>query len=110
VGELVLLQAKHVTTRRPSKKFDAQYLGPFTIVKRVGKLAYQLDLPPAMSRLHPVFNVSLLEPWHEPTPESEFRPSAIQIPDDIANGVRYEVEGILEHKDTQARGREYLVK
>jgi transposase InsO family protein len=109
-GEQVLLRAKNITTRRPSKKFDARYLGPFLVSKRIGKLAYRLDLPPSMSRLHPVFNVSLLEPWHEPPPESNFRPSAIQIPEDIAMGDRYEVEGILEHKDTKARGREYLVK
>ena len=61
-GEQVLLCAKNITTRRLSKKFDAQYLGPFSVVKRIRKLAYQLDLPPSMSQLHPVFNVSLLEP------------------------------------------------
>jgi hypothetical protein len=106
----VLLRAKNITTRRPSKKFDARYLGPFLVSKRIRKLAYRLDLPPSMSRLHPVFNVSLLEPWHEPPPESNFRPSAIQIPEDIAIGNQYKVERILEHKDTKARGREYLVK
>jgi hypothetical protein len=101
-GEQVLLRAKNITTWRPSKKFDARYLGLFLVSKRIGKLAYRLDLLPSMSRLHPVFNVSLLEPWHEPPPESNFRPSAIQIPEDIAIGDRYEVEGILEHKDTKA--------
>jgi hypothetical protein len=109
-GDEVLLRAKNITTRRPSKKFDVRYLGLFTVSKRIGKIAYRLDLPPSMSRLHPVFNVSLLEPWYPPELESNFRPGTIQIPDDIAVGDRYEVEGILEHKDTQARGREYLVK
>ena len=45
---------------------DARYLGPFTVTKKIGKLAYRLDLPPSMARIHPVFNIALLEPWHEP--------------------------------------------
>lgn len=110
VGEQVLLRAKNITTRRPSKKFDARYLGPFTVNARVGKLAYRLGLPPAMSRLHPVFNVTLLEPWNTPTAESNFRPGNIQIPNNIATGDRYEVEGIMDQRHTQARGQEYLVK
>ena len=97
-------------TRRPSKKFDVRYLGPFKILERIGKLAYRLDLPPSMVRLHPVFNVSLLEAWNEPPPEAGFRPGAIQIPDEIATGERYEVEAILNSNDTKARGKEYLVK
>jgi hypothetical protein len=82
----VLLWAKNITTRRPLKKFDARYLGPFLVSKRIGKLAYRLDLPLSMSWLHPVFNVLLLEPWYELPPELNFRPSAIQIPEDIAMG------------------------
>lgn len=109
-GELVLLRAKNITTSRPSKKFDARYLGPFTITKRIGKLAYRLDLPPSMARIHPVFNVSLLEPWTPPAPEKGFRPGPVAIPEDVLPGDRYEVEGILEHKDTASRGREYRVK
>ena len=66
----------------------------------MGKLAYRLDLPPAMSRLHPVFNVTLLEPWNTPTAESNFRPGNIQIPNNIATGDRYEVEGIMDQRHT----------
>jgi hypothetical protein len=109
-GDWVLLRAKNIMTRRPSKKFDVRYLGLFKILERIGKLAYRLDLPPSMVRLHPVFNVSLLEAWNEPPPEAGFRPGAIQIPDEIATGERYEVEAILNSNDTKARGKEYLVK
>jgi hypothetical protein len=58
----VILCAKNLLTKRPSKKFDARYLGPFTVLKKVRKLAYKLKLPPSIDRVHPVFNVSLLEP------------------------------------------------
>jgi hypothetical protein len=102
VGEQVLLRAKNIMTRRPSKKFDARYLGPFTISRKIGKLAYRLELPPSMAQLHPVFNVSLLEPWHPPPPEAGFQPGTIQIPGEIATSNRYEVKGILNHKHTKA--------
>jgi hypothetical protein len=62
VGDKVLLRAKNITTSRLSKKFDARYLGLFKVTKKIGKLAYRLDLPPSIVRLHPVFNVALLEP------------------------------------------------
>jgi hypothetical protein len=111
VGDKVLLQAKNITTSRLSKKFDARYLGPFEVLKKIGKQAYRLDLPPSMARIHPVFNVALLEPWSEPFKFKNFHPGPIEIPEDeVSSGERYEVEGILEHKDTAARGREYRVK
>ena len=106
----MLLRAKNIITRRLLKKFNARYLGPFKILKRIGKLAYRLDLPRSMARLHPVFNVSLLKAWNALPPEAGFKPGAIQIPDEIAPGERYEVEAILNSNDTKARGREYLVK
>lgn len=61
-GDSVLLRSKNITTSRPSKKMDARYLGPFTVTKKIGKLAYRLDLPPSMAHIHPVFNIALLEP------------------------------------------------
>ena len=109
-GDSVLLRSKNITTSRPSKKMDARYLGPFTVTKKIGKLAYRLDLPPSMARIHPVFNIALLEPWNEPFEFTKFKPGPIQIPEDVSAGDRYEVEGILEHRETTARGREYKVK
>ena len=109
-GDSVLLRAKNITTSRPSKKLDARYLGPFLVTKKIGKLAYRLDLPPSMARLHPVFNISLLEPWSEPFKFHNFKPGPTQIMEETNSADRYEVEGILDHKDTKARGREYKVK
>jgi len=39
-------------------------LGPFEIVKKVSSLAYELKLPSNIG-CHPVFHVSLLEPYYE---------------------------------------------
>jgi hypothetical protein len=44
-----------------TKKLCPRYVGPFLILKRIGPVAYQLALPPAMSGLHDVFHVSQLK-------------------------------------------------
>ena len=61
-GDKVYLDASDMQTNRPSRKLSHCRLGPFSIVKKVGNGAYQLQLPPLMSRLHPVFNIVKLTP------------------------------------------------
>ena len=56
-GDMVFLDASDFQTTRPSHKLSHQRLGPFPIDSQVGNGAYQLCLPPSMSRLHPIFNV-----------------------------------------------------
>jgi hypothetical protein len=65
-GDLVWLRRRNIKTTRPSDKLDYRLLGPFRILRSCGKLSFQLELPPSMSRLHPVFHVNLLEPYHNP--------------------------------------------
>src|SRR5271155_4601896 len=61
-GDKVYLDASDIQTTRPSKKLSHRRLGPFEVVRKVGNGAYQLKLPPSMSRPHPVFNVVKLMP------------------------------------------------
>ncbi|KAK8921268.1 hypothetical protein KSP39_PZI020181 [Platanthera zijinensis] len=39
------------------KKLSPRYVGPYTILERVGPLAYRLELPPELENLHDVFHV-----------------------------------------------------
>ena len=41
-------------------KLSPRFIGPFEILERVGTVAYRLALPPSMSGVHEVFQVSLL--------------------------------------------------
>ena len=42
-------------------KFGASFIGPFKMLKHIGKLAYHIDLPPIYSALHSVFHLSKLK-------------------------------------------------
>ena len=49
---------------RKGKKLKPRYIGPYKIQRRVGVVAYQLELPVSMSRIHNVFHLSLLKKYH----------------------------------------------
>jgi hypothetical protein len=42
-------------------KLSPRYIGPFLIFRRVGEMAYQLELPASLSDVHNVFHVSQLK-------------------------------------------------
>ncbi|KAF2182083.1 hypothetical protein K469DRAFT_691685 [Zopfia rhizophila CBS 207.26] len=100
-------EAPSNVTYHPYKKLDALYLGPFRITEKISRLAYQLDLPTSMARIHPIFHISLLESWNDPPQEKNFRPGPIKHPK--VEGDQYEVEGILRHKTAQGQ-LQYEVK
>jgi hypothetical protein len=64
-NSLVALSTKNLRLKVPSKKLAPRFIGPFRIIDRVGQQAYRLALPEEYSRIHNVFHISLLEPWHE---------------------------------------------
>jgi len=63
VGDKVWL-IKRTNEKNRKKKLSNQMIGPFKIIRKVSNLAYELNLPKKM-RCHPVFHVSLLEPYYE---------------------------------------------
>ena len=42
-------------------KLSPRFLGPHKFLKRVGKVAYELELPAELAAAHPVFHILLLE-------------------------------------------------
>jgi len=67
VGAWVMVNAKNIKTNRPTKKLDYKLCGKFQIEKLIGTCAYRLKLPRITGKIHPVFHISLLEPYHSNT-------------------------------------------
>ncbi|KAL8097339.1 hypothetical protein AgCh_030469 [Apium graveolens] len=64
---LVLLKVspwKGLTRFGKKGKLIPRYVGPFEILKRIGKVAYKLALPPHMEHIHNVFHVSMLKKYN----------------------------------------------
>jgi hypothetical protein len=105
VKEKVMLASKNIRQLRPSRKLADKYLGPFEVVEIMGDhgQAYKLELPPSY-KIHNVFHVSLLEPWHG-------REGAVEEPAPILvqGEEEYEVKAIQAHRTTR-KGMEYLVR
>lgn len=66
VGDQVRLDTTHLNLKdQPCKKFRDRYVGPFRVAEVISPVVYRLTLPSSMARVHPVFHVSRLLPWHE---------------------------------------------
>ncbi|KAL8119581.1 hypothetical protein AgCh_016907 [Apium graveolens] len=81
-GNLVLLKVspwKGLPRFGKKGKLSPRYVGPFEILKCVGKVAYELVLPPHMEHIHNVFHVSMLKKYN---PDSrhviEYEPIELQ--------------------------------
>jgi len=43
------------------RKLSPRYVGPYRILNRIGKVAYEIELPAELVAVHPVFHISLLK-------------------------------------------------
>ena len=101
----------------PSKKLSQQYCDSFLIIKRVGKLAYELELS-SHWRIHSVIFIAQLKPafkgadsFKRSRPNNSF---SIEVEGDIEEWVSYEIEKLINDRVRRfGRGsliREYLVR
>ena len=62
IGDLVMLNAKNIRTKRPTKKLSPRLYGPFKVLENRGNRAFKLDISPRC-KIHLVFQVSVLAPY-----------------------------------------------
>ncbi|KAK5793745.1 hypothetical protein PVK06_034902 [Gossypium arboreum] len=71
VGDMVFMKVspwKKILRFGKKGKLSPQFIGPYRILKRVGPVAYQLELPSELDRIHDVFHVSMLRRYRsDPT-------------------------------------------
>ena len=93
IGNLVMLNAKNIRTKRPRKKLSPRLYGPFKVLEKRGNRASKLDISPCW-KIRPVFHVSPLEPYKvSDRPNGEQPP---RKPEDVEGDMEWKVEKIVK--------------
>ncbi|KAJ9521009.1 hypothetical protein QJQ45_022725, partial [Haematococcus lacustris] len=106
VGQQVLLSTRNLALKAgAARKLLPRYIGPLLVSALVGPVAVKLVSPACMSRVHPVFHVSLLKPYKGDVPHL---PPPLEWLDDRPV---YEVEQVLSHRRVRnGKAWAYLLK
>ena len=99
VGDWVIFNAKDFTTVRLFKQLDYKMRGRFQIKRLIGSNPYELEFPQNVGK-HPVFHVSMLEPYNiyskqgrrspTPPPELDLEGEAMwEVEEVLSSGTRY---------------------
>jgi len=111
VGNLVMLNAKNIRTKRRSKKLSPKLYGPFKVLEKKGSRAYKLEISLPW-KIHPVSHVSLLEPYRASNRLNREQPP--RDPEDIEGDLEWEVERIVKREiisyTRKVRGRNKPMK
>ncbi|KAJ9527351.1 hypothetical protein QJQ45_025619 [Haematococcus lacustris] len=107
VGAQVLLSTRNLRIKTGKvRKFVPRYVGPFVVEAKINANAYRLTLPATMSRLHPVFHVSLLKKYSGS--DVGIMPPPVEWMDETPV---YYVERLLDHRYVRAgKAGEFLVQ
>lgn len=109
-GDLVMLDGRNIKTKKPSKKLDFKLLGPFRVERAISGhagsvTACQLSLPQSW-KIHPVFHVSLLEPYRtakisgrDAVDPDEVLRQADEVQPEEEAAEEYEVLSIMDSSD-----------
>jgi hypothetical protein len=84
-GDHVYLKVSPIQGMRRFKvkrKLSPRFIGPFKIPKRVGEVAYQLELPDHLAYVHDVFHVSQLKKCLR-VPEEQLPMEELSVQDDL---------------------------
>ena len=63
-------------------KLSPRYIRSYEIISRVGPVAYRLDLPLELSKVHNVFHVSMLRKYI-PDPSHVLKDQPVQLKDNL---------------------------
>ena len=93
IGDLVILNAKSIKSKRATRKFTPRLYGLFKVLENKGNTAFKLDIP-ARWKIHPVFDVSLPEPYKVSDRPNREQPP--REPGDVEGDLEWKVERIVK--------------
>ena len=83
-------------------KLRPKYIGPYEIIARVGPVAYRLDFPPELSKVHNVFHVSMLRKYI-PDPSHVLRDQPVELKDNLT--YKEQPIQIVDHREQILRNK-----
>ncbi|MBW0494598.1 hypothetical protein O181_034313 [Austropuccinia psidii MF-1] len=114
-GDQVLVSTLNFNNLKGPKKMRDSFVGPFTIIKLIGKNTVEVKLMEGFSRKHPVFPVSLVKPYFQaedhkfPSREKNTTPQEIVEVEDSPGPLKK----IIKARKIRLNGkdqRQYLVR
>ena len=81
---------------------NPRYISPFRILKKIGPVAYQLELPQDLERIHDVFHVSMLKKYIF-DPSHVLEAPLVELKEDLSFDVH--LVGIVDQKMTKLRNK-----
>ena len=63
-------------------KLSPRYIGTFPIIELIGPVAYRLELPPGLEKIHDVFHVSMLKKYM-PDPSHILKTPPVQLQENL---------------------------
>ena len=84
------------------EKLAPRYIGPCEILERIGMVAYRLALPLNMSKVHPVFHVSMLSKYIS-DPSHVLQPQSVELNEDLT--FKEEPVAIVDYQVRQLRSK-----
>jgi hypothetical protein len=90
---LVMLNGKHIKTRRSARKPDHQIYRPFEILDIISHMAVHLHLS-KISKIHPVFHECLIEPFVKNNPDVDLN-AILKTDDPIQYTPEYDVDKVM---------------
>ncbi|XP_057954004.1 uncharacterized protein LOC131148303 [Malania oleifera] len=87
---------KWVMRFKKKGKLSPRYIGPFKVLERISLVAYRVVLPPTLSRVHNVFNVSVLRKY---VPDPSHMISYVPDPLHMISYVPLNIRDALAYKE-----------
>ncbi|XP_058002303.1 uncharacterized protein LOC131179467 [Hevea brasiliensis] len=85
MGDYIFLKVSQMTGVMKFVKEDKLppgYIGPFEVIDKVGIVVDQLELPPSLFYVHPVFHISMLRKY-VPDPSHVLQPDIVELNENL---------------------------